>query len=59
MQIYEELQKDFFFFYALERTIFKRKREATNYFRVMTPSVDQSYSNELVSISFGNWNVFC
>ena len=48
MQIYDELQKDLFFFYALERTIFIRKRKATNYFRLMTPSVDQSDS-ELVT----------
>ena len=49
MQIYEKLQKDLFLFYALEQTIFIRKREAANYFRLMTPSVDQSDSNELVT----------
>ena len=48
MQIYDELQKDFLF-YALERTILIRKREATNYFRLMTLFVDQSDSNELVT----------
>ena len=47
MQIYDELQKDLFLFYALERTIFIWKREATSYFRLMTPSIDQSDSNEI------------
>ena len=47
MQMHDELY--FSFFYALERTIFIRKREATNYFRLMTPSVDQSDLNELVT----------
>ena len=55
MYIYNELY--FFFFCALERNIFNysiiriifiRKREATNYFRLMTPSVDESDSNELM-----------
>ena len=40
MQIYDELENELF--YALERTIFTRKRypigEATNHFRLMTPS---------------------
>ena len=49
MQIYDELQMDSFFFYALERTIFIRKSEATNYFRLTTPSVEQADSNELVT----------
>ena len=42
MKIHNEPPKDFVLFYALERSIFIRKREATNYFRFMTPSVDQS-----------------
>ena len=49
MQFYDELHKDLFLFYAIERTIFMRKREATNYFQLMTPSVDHSESNELVT----------
>ena len=49
MQICDELRDNVFFFYALERTVFIRAREATNYFRLMTPSVDQSDSNELVT----------
>ena len=49
MQNYDKLQKDFFSFYALEQTIFIRKREATNYYLLMTPSIDQSDPNELVS----------
>ena len=49
MQIYDKLKKDLFLFCALERTTFIRKREATNYFRLMTPSVDQLYSNKLVT----------
>ena len=48
MQICDELRDNVFFFYALERTVFIRAREATNYFRLMTPSVDQSDSNKLV-----------
>ena len=46
MQICDELRDNVFFFYALERTVFIRAREATNYFRLMTPPVDQSDSNE-------------
>ena len=50
MQIYDEL-KDNFLFYSIERTIFQRYPvgEATNYFRFMTPSVDESTSNELMT----------
>ena len=51
MQIYDELEN--VFFCASHRTIFIRKRyrvgEATNYFRLMTPSVDQS--DELITAS--------
>ena len=35
MQMYDELQKDFVLFYALERIIFIQKCEATNYFRLV------------------------
>ena len=49
MQIDNELQKDSFFVFALKRTIFMLKREATNYVRLMTTSVDQSDSNDLVT----------
>ena len=49
MKIYDELQKDFFFFYDLQQTIPIRRHEATSYFRLMTSSVDQSDSNELVT----------
>ena len=49
MQIYDELSKDLFLFYALKRAIFIRKREDTNDLRLMMPSVDQSGSNELVT----------
>ena len=49
MQIYVELQNVLFLFYALERTIFIRKYEATNYFRLMTPAVDQSDSIKLMT----------
>ena len=48
MQIYVEVQRDSFFLYALERIMFMQKREATN-FRLMTQSLDQSSSNELVT----------
>ena len=47
-QMYDELQR-VCLFCALERTIFTRKCEATNYFRLMIPSVDQSDSNELMT----------
>ena len=48
IQIYDESHKDLLF-YALARTIVIRNRKATNYFQFMTPSVDQSDSNELVT----------
>ena len=48
MQNYDELQKDFVLFYVLEPTTFTQKREGTNYFRLMTPSVDRSDSNESI-----------
>ena len=35
------------FFYAIEQTIFIRKREATNYFRLMTLPVDQSDAKQV------------
>ena len=52
LQTYDELQKDVFVL-RLKQTIFMRKHyptgEATYYFRLMTPSVDQSDSNELMT----------
>ena len=56
IQFYAKLQKDLPLFYALEQTNFLRKCEATNYvvaydglWWLMTPSVDQSDSNEVVN----------
>ena len=52
----------FFFFYALKQTICIRKRDATNHFRLVTASVDQSALNELVtqrsvaSLTDGAWS---
>ena len=39
----------FVLFYGLERTIFIRKCDATNYFRLVAPSVDQLELNELMT----------
>ena len=49
MQMFDEPQKELFFIYASDRTIFIRKCEATNNFRLMMPSVDRSDSNELMT----------
>ena len=49
MQIYDELQKYLFLFCALEWTIFIYKHQATNYFWLIVPSIDQSDSNNLVT----------
>ena len=53
MQIDGEPKKEYFLFHAFQRTIFIRKRypagKAANYSRFMMSSVDQSYSNELMT----------